>query len=48
MHHNTLEDGYVHPLDIISVDFPMSACMCPYMDDEWDTLPYIIWMSDVE
>jgi hypothetical protein len=23
--------------------------MCPYMDDEWDTLPYsIIWMSDVE
>ena len=38
------QDGYVHPLDIKN-GLPYVP-MRPYTDDEWDTLPHVIWTSD--
>ena len=37
-------DGYVHPLDIKN-GLPYCS-MRPYTDDEWESLPHVIWTSD--
>jgi hypothetical protein len=37
-------DGYIHPLNIVG-RLPY-VTMRPYTDDEWDTLPHVIWSSD--
>ena len=39
-------DGYVHPLNIKN-GLPYVS-MRPYTDDEWETLPHVVWTSDVE
>ena len=39
-------DGYVHPLDIKN-GLPYVP-MRPYTDDEWETLPHVVWTSDME
>jgi hypothetical protein len=41
----TLE-GYVHPLNIRNG--LAHAIMRPFMDEEWETLPHVIWTSDEE
>ena len=42
--HITTLDGYIHPINIVS-GLPY-VTMRPYTDDEWDTLPHVIWTSD--
>ena len=37
-------DGYVHPINIVN-GLPYIT-MRPYTDDEWDSLPHVIWTSD--
>ena len=39
-------DGYVHPINIIQ-GLPYVKIR-PYTDDEWDTLPHVIWTSDAD
>ena len=39
-------DGYVHPL-CIQNGLPFIP-MRPYTDDEWETLPRVVWTSDAE
>ena len=39
-------DGYTHPLHIHH-GLPYIS-MRPFTDDEWDTLPHVVWTSDVE
>jgi len=40
----TTNDGYVHPLDISNglAYIPIR----PYTDEEWETLPHVVWTSD--
>jgi hypothetical protein len=40
----TTLDGYIHPLNIVG-GLPY-VNMRPYTDDEWDTLPHVIWSRD--
>ena len=42
--HITTLDGYIHPINIVS-GLPY-VTMRPYTNDEWDTLPHVIWTSD--
>ena len=42
----TTNDGYVHPLTIRN-GLPY-VTIRPFTDDEWNTLPHVIWTSDVE
>jgi hypothetical protein len=42
----TTLEGYVHPLNICNG--LAHAMMRPYTDDEWETLPHVIWTSDEE
>ena len=37
-------DGYAHPIDIHQ-GLPYVQ-MRPYTDDEWDTLPHVVWTAD--
>ena len=39
-------DGYIHPLNIKN-RLPYIP-MCPYTDHEWDTLPHVLWTSDID
>jgi hypothetical protein len=39
-------EGYVHPLNIRNG--LAHAIMRPYTDEEWETLPHVIWTSDEE
>ena len=39
-------DGYVHPLRIQN-SLPFIS-MRPYTDNEWKTLPHVVWTSDAE
>ena len=42
----TTNDGYVHPLTIRN-GLPYVSIR-PFTDHEWDTLPHVVWTSDVE
>ena len=42
----TTNDGYVHPLTIKN-GLPYVSIR-PFTDEEWDTLPHVVWTSDVE
>ena len=42
----TTNDGYVHPLNLKN-GLPYISIR-PYTDEEWDTLPHVIWTSDQE
>ena len=42
----TTNDGYVHPLDIKN-GLPYCSIR-PYTDDEWESLPHVVWTSDDE
>ena len=39
-------DGYVHPIDI--KNGLAYVQMRPYTQEEWDTLPHVVWTSDNE
>ena len=39
-------DGYVHPINICS-GLPYVR-LRPYTDEEWETLPHVVWTSDVD
>jgi hypothetical protein len=42
----TTPDGYVHPLNIIN-GLPYIN-MHPFTDEQWESLPHVIWTSDIE
>ena len=42
----TTNDGYIHPLNI-QHGLPYVSIR-PFTDEEWDTLPHVVWTSDME
>ena len=44
LQHITTNDGYYYPLDIKNV-IPYFT-ICPYTDDDWEALSYVVWTSD--
>ena len=42
----TTNDGYIHPLDFIN-GLPYLP-LRPYTDKEWETLPHVVWTSDMK
>ena len=46
LQHILMNDGYIHPINII--DGLAYISMHPFTQHEWDTLPHVMWTSDVE